>query len=254
MTGEMPGARGRRAGAPDRAPPSRPFEGAPVIPGTGFQLDDPYDPRDEGRERRPAPTPRCIVCPYYNKPTQEGLYQHFKAIHDAVDLPIVIYNIPGRSVVDMTERDDGGGSSQGCRTSSASRTRPTHLTPAAQDADRDRHEFSLLSGEDGTAVAYLAQGGDGCISVTANVAPRLCSEMHEAWQAGRCRDRAQDQRAADAAAPRAVRRDQPEPGEIRRQAARPLPAPACASRWSRHHPGDAGEGARRDAGRGHSSN
>jgi 4-hydroxy-tetrahydrodipicolinate synthase len=121
-----------------------------------------------------------IVCPYYNKPTQEGLFQHFKAVHDAVDLPIVIYNIPGRSSVDMTN-------------ATMARLAKLPNIVGVQDATNDlarplrmRGEigsgFCLLSGEDATAVAYLAQGGDGCISVTANVAPRLCSEMHEAWQ------------------------------------------------------------------------
>ena len=123
-----------------------------------------------------------IVCPYYNKPTQEGLFQHFKAVHDAVDLPIVIYNIPGRSSVDMTN-------------ATMARLAKLPNIIGVKDATNDlarplrmRGEigarFCLLSGEDATAVAYLAQGGEGCISVTANVAPRLCSEMHEAWQRG----------------------------------------------------------------------
>jgi 4-hydroxy-tetrahydrodipicolinate synthase len=123
-----------------------------------------------------------IVCPYYNKPTQEGLYQHFKAVHDAVDLPIVIYNIPGRSSVDMTN---------GTMARLAKLPNVVGVKDATNDLARPlrmRVEigagFCLLSGEDATAVAYLAQGGDGCISVTANVAPRLCSEMHEAWQRG----------------------------------------------------------------------
>ena len=123
-----------------------------------------------------------IVCPYYNKPTQEGLFHHFKAVHDAVDLPIIIYNIPGRSAVDMTN-------------ATMARLAKLPNIIGVKDATNDlarplrmRGEigagFCLLSGEDATAVAYLAQGGDGCISVTANVAPRLCSEMHEAWQRG----------------------------------------------------------------------
>jgi 4-hydroxy-tetrahydrodipicolinate synthase len=123
-----------------------------------------------------------IVCPYYNKPTQEGLYQHFKAVHDAVDLPIVIYNIPGRSAVDMTN-------------ATMARLAKLPNIVGVKDATNDLArplrmrieiggEFALLSGEDATAVAYLAQGGDGCISVTANVAPRLLADMHEAWQRG----------------------------------------------------------------------
>ena len=122
------------------------------------------------------------MCPYYNKPTQEGLYHHFKAVHDAVDLPIIIYNIPGRSAVDMTN-------------ATMARLAKLPNIIGVKDATNDLArplrmrreigaEFCLLSGEDATAVAYLAQGGDGCISVTANVAPRLCSEMHDAWQRG----------------------------------------------------------------------
>ncbi len=121
-----------------------------------------------------------IVCPYYNKPTQEGLFQHFKAVHDAVDLPIVIYNIPGRSSVDMTNATMARLAKLpniiGVKDATNDLARPLRMR--AEIGAR----FCLLSGEDATAVAYLAQGGDGCISVTANVAPRLCSEMHEAWQ------------------------------------------------------------------------
>jgi 4-hydroxy-tetrahydrodipicolinate synthase len=123
-----------------------------------------------------------IVCPYYNKPTQEGLYQHFKAVHDAVDLPIVIYNIPGRSSVDMSNATMARLAELpnivGVKDATNDLTRPLKMRVEIGA------EFALLSGEDGTAVAYLAQGGDGCISVTANVAPRLCAEMHEAWQRG----------------------------------------------------------------------
>jgi 4-hydroxy-tetrahydrodipicolinate synthase len=127
-------------------------------------------------------TAALIVCPYYNKPTQEGLYQHFKAIHDAVDIPVVIYNIPGRSSVDM---------SNATMARLAKLPNIVGVKDATNDLARPLRmrieigaEFSLMSGEDATAVAYLAQGGDGCISVTANVAPRLLAEMHEAWQKG----------------------------------------------------------------------
>jgi 4-hydroxy-tetrahydrodipicolinate synthase len=121
-----------------------------------------------------------IVCPYYNKPTQEGLYQHFKAVHDAVDLPIVIYNIPGRSAVDMTNATMARLAKLpnivGVKDATNDLARPVRMRVEIGG------EFAMLSGEDATAVAYLAQGGDGCISVTANVAPRLLAEMHEAWQ------------------------------------------------------------------------
>jgi 4-hydroxy-tetrahydrodipicolinate synthase len=124
-----------------------------------------------------------IVTPYYNKPTQEGLFEHYKAIHDAVtDFPLVIYNIPGRSVVDMS-------------VATMARLAKLPGIVGTKDATNDlarpmatraaiREEFAILSGEDATAVALLAQGGDGCISVTANVAPRQLSEMHTAWAAG----------------------------------------------------------------------
>jgi len=123
-----------------------------------------------------------VVTPYYNKPTQEGLYQHFKAVHDAADLPLIIYNIPGRSIVDMSvdtmARLAKLTNVVGVKDSTADLTRPI-LTRLAIGPD-----FCQLSGEDGTVVPYLAAGGHGCISVTSNVAPRLCSELHEAWQAG----------------------------------------------------------------------
>jgi 4-hydroxy-tetrahydrodipicolinate synthase len=123
-----------------------------------------------------------IVTPYYNKPTQEGLYQHFKAIHDAVDLPIVIYNIPPRSVIDMSvatmARLAKLKNIVGVKDATMDLARPlrTRLAIGA--------EFCQLSGEDITVLPYLAQGGHGCISVTANVAPRLCADLHEAWQRG----------------------------------------------------------------------
>lgn len=123
-----------------------------------------------------------VVTPYYNKPTQEGLFLHYTAIADAVDLPLFIYNIPPRSVVDMSVETMARLSRHrnivGVKDATASLTRPLHTTIAC-GAD-----FVQLSGEDHTALPYLAAGGHGCISVTANVAPRLCSQMHAAWQMG----------------------------------------------------------------------
>lgn len=124
-----------------------------------------------------------VVTPYYNKPTQEGLYLHFKTIADAVDLPIIIYNIPPRSVVDMSvetmARLAKHANIVGVKDATANLARPLHTRRAAGAG------FCQLSGEDHTAISFLAAGGDGCISVSANVAPRLCSEMHQAWQDGR---------------------------------------------------------------------
>jgi len=122
-----------------------------------------------------------IVTPYYNKPTQEGLYRHYATIAEAVDIPILIYNIPGRSIVDMSvatmARLADIPNIVGVKDASADPTRPMHTSAAIAG------EFCQLSGEDATIVPFLAGGGDGCISVTANVAPRLCSELHAAWQA-----------------------------------------------------------------------
>ncbi len=123
-----------------------------------------------------------IVTPYYNKPTQEGLYAHYKAIHDAVELPILIYNIPGRSIVDMSVETMARLAELpnivGVKDATADLVRPA-LTRQACGSD-----FAQMSGEDATVVPFLAQGGHGCISVTANVAPRACADLHEAWQRG----------------------------------------------------------------------
>jgi 4-hydroxy-tetrahydrodipicolinate synthase len=127
-----------------------------------------------------------VVTPYYNKPTQEGLYLHFTAIADAVDLPIIIYNIPSRSVIDMSVETMARLARHrniiGVKDATANLARPLHTSRACGE------KFSQLSGEDHTALAFLAAGGHGCISVTANVAPRLCAEMHGAWRDGRVRD------------------------------------------------------------------
>jgi len=125
-------------------------------------------------------TAALVVTPYYNKPSQEGLYQHYKAIADAVDLPIIIYNIPPRCVIDMSVETMARLAKHpnivGVKDATNDLTRPlkTHLAIGPK--------FCQLSGEDATVAAYLAQGGHGCISVTANVAPKLCSQLHEAWQ------------------------------------------------------------------------
>jgi 4-hydroxy-tetrahydrodipicolinate synthase len=123
-----------------------------------------------------------VVTPYYNKPSQEGLYRHYAAIHDQVDLPIVIYNIPPRSVIDMSvdtmARLAKLKNIVGVKDATADLARPLRTRTVIGP------DFCQLSGEDATATAFLAQGGVGCISVTANVAPKLCAEMHAAWQKG----------------------------------------------------------------------
>ena len=123
-----------------------------------------------------------VVTPYYNKPNQRGLYQHYKMLHDCCDLPIIIYNIPGRSIIDMTPETMG---------ELAKLPRIIGVKDATGDVSRvsDQRrtcgtDFIQLSGEDASALGFNAQGGTGCISVTANVAPKLCAEFQEATLAG----------------------------------------------------------------------
>jgi 4-hydroxy-tetrahydrodipicolinate synthase len=153
----------------------------PVIAGTGSNST--AEAIDFTRHAKSAGADAAlIVCPYYNRPTQEGLYQHFKAIQDAVELPIIIYNIPIRTAVDMS-------------VATMARLAKLPNIVGVKDATNDlarplrtRHaigpDFCMVSGEDVTALAFNAQGGVGCISVTANVAPRACADMQEAWQKG----------------------------------------------------------------------
>jgi 4-hydroxy-tetrahydrodipicolinate synthase len=123
-----------------------------------------------------------VVTPYYNKPTQEGLYQHYKVINDAIGIPIIIYNIPGRSVIDMSvdtmKRLFELKNIAGVKDATANMVRVSQQR-AALGAD-----FNQLSGEDATALGFMAHGGHGCISVTSNVAPRLCAEFQNSCLKG----------------------------------------------------------------------
>lgn len=163
----------------------------PVIAGTGSNntteaIELTIEAKDDGADAA------LIVMPYYNKPSQAGMIAHYKAINDAVNIPIIIYNIPGRSVVDMSNETMAELAKlpniAGVKDATADLARPLELRNLIGET------FCQLSGEDATATAYLAQGGHGCISVTSNVAPKLCSQMHEAWREGnliemaRCRD------------------------------------------------------------------
>lgn len=153
----------------------------PVIAGTGSNSTE--EAIELTRHAKEAGADAAlVVCPYYNKPTQEGLYQHFRAVHDASELPIIIYNIPGRCGVDMSvatmARLAKLPNIVGVKDATADLARPLK-TRVAIGAD-----FCQLSGEDATITAFLAQGGVGCISVTANVAPKLCAELHSAWRQG----------------------------------------------------------------------
>ena len=123
-----------------------------------------------------------IVSPYYNKPTQTGLYAHFAAVAAAVDVPVIVYDIPGRSIVRVNDDTLARLASDfanisGIKDATADLVRPTAVQNLLGN------DFTQLSGEDATALPYLAAGGHGCISVTANIAPKLLSEMHAAWWA-----------------------------------------------------------------------
>lgn len=123
-----------------------------------------------------------VVTPYYNKPTQEGLYQHFKAVNDAIDIPILIYNIPPRSVIDMSvetmKRLAALPNIAGVKDATADLSRVSKQSLAMGP------DFYQMSGEDATVLALLSNGGHGCVSVTANVAPRACAEFYAAWEGG----------------------------------------------------------------------
>jgi 4-hydroxy-tetrahydrodipicolinate synthase len=154
----------------------------PVIAGTGSNSTTEAISLTAHAKRAGADA-ALVVTPYYNKPTQGGLFAHYQAIHDAVEIPIIIYNIPGRSVVDMSPQTMARLAALpniiGVKDASNDITRPLATRQFCGG------DFCQLSGEDGNALAFLAHGGHGCISVTANVAPALCAAMHEAWQAGR---------------------------------------------------------------------
>ncbi|HYN39910.1 MAG TPA: 4-hydroxy-tetrahydrodipicolinate synthase, partial [Rhodospirillales bacterium] len=153
----------------------------PVIAGTGSNST--AEAIELTRHARQAGAAAAlVVTPYYNKPTQDGLFRHYQAIVDAVDLPVIIYNIPPRSVIDMTVETMARLAKlpniAGVKDATADLTRPIRTRLAIGPG------FCQLSGEDGTALPFLAAGGHGCISVTANVAPALCAQMQRAWRDG----------------------------------------------------------------------
>lgn len=123
-----------------------------------------------------------IVAPYYNKPTPEGIYQHFKAISSVSDLPVIVYNIPGRSIIDIADKTMARLSELpnivGVKDATGDLSRVPCLTRLCGE------NFCQMSGEDATTPGYLAMGGNGSISVTANVAPKLCAAMYNAWADG----------------------------------------------------------------------
>ncbi|WP_105385100.1 4-hydroxy-tetrahydrodipicolinate synthase [Neorhizobium alkalisoli] len=120
-----------------------------------------------------------IVSPYYNKPTQQGLYEHFKTIDAAASLPIIVYNIPGRSVVDI-QVETLARIYNDCENVVGVKDATGNILRPSLERMACGKDFNLLSGEDGTALGYMAHGGHGCISVSANVTPRLCADFQQA--------------------------------------------------------------------------
>jgi 4-hydroxy-tetrahydrodipicolinate synthase len=153
----------------------------PVIAGAGSNNTDEAVSLARHAEKAGADAV-LVVTPYYNKPTQEGMYRHFKAVNDSIGIPIIIYNIPPRSVVDMSVETMARlyelKNIAGVKDATGNVARVS-LQRMAMGPD-----FIQLSGEDMTALAHMAAGGHGCISVAANVAPRLCAELMSACLAG----------------------------------------------------------------------
>ena len=154
----------------------------PVVAGTGSNstaeaIDYTIHAREAGADAA------LVVVPYYNKPTQDGLYAHFRAIADAVDIPIIVYNVPGRTVASISV-ETLARLSHDCKNIIGTKDASADLTRPSRQRLVSGKDFIQLSGEDGTALGFNAHGGVGCISVTANVAPRLCAEFQEATLKG----------------------------------------------------------------------
>ena len=150
----------------------------PVIAGTGS--NNTAEALEYTRHAREAGADAAlIVVPYYNKPTQEGLYTHFKTIADAVDIPVFVYNVPGRTVTSISP-ETLARLAKDCPNIVGTKDATADLARISKQRLLSGEKFIQLSGEDATALGFNAHGGVGCISVTANVAPRLCSEFQEA--------------------------------------------------------------------------
>ena len=154
----------------------------PVIAGTGSNstaeaIDYTIHAKEAGADAA------LVVVPYYNKPTQDGLYAHFRAIADAVDIAIFVYNVPGRTVANISVETLARLAAD-CKNIIGTKDASADLTRPSRQRLISGKDFIQLSGEDGTALGFNAHGGAGCISVTANVAPRLCSELQNATLKG----------------------------------------------------------------------
>jgi len=153
----------------------------PIVAGTGGNST--AEAIELTQSAKNAGADACLsVVPYYNKPTQEGLYQHFKAIDEAIGIPILIYNIPGRSVIDMSV--DTMKRLFELKNIAGVKDATANMVRVSQQRAEIGPDFNQLSGEDGTALGFNAHGGHGCISVTSNVAPRLCAKFQGACLRG----------------------------------------------------------------------
>lgn len=153
----------------------------PVVAGTGS--NNTQEAIELTQAAQDAGADGAMLCtPYYNKPSQEGMFRHFKAVHDATNLPIMLYNIPGRSVVDMDDstilRLSRLERIVALKDATGDLARPSLLAPSLKDG------FALLSGEDATAVAFNVQGGTGCVSVTSNIVPAQVAAAQDAFLRG----------------------------------------------------------------------
>lgn len=152
----------------------------PVIAGTGTN-DTQKTVKTTLAAQKAGADAVLIVTPYYNKPSQEGLFRHYRQIHDETDIPVILYNVPSRTGVNLSV-ETVGRLAKLPRIVGIKDATPDILRPIKLRCVTGR-DFSILSGEDATVVAFLAHGGDGCISVTANIAPQLCRRLHDAWAA-----------------------------------------------------------------------
>lgn len=153
----------------------------PVIAGAGSNSTAEAVERARHAEKAGADAV-LVVTPYYNKPSQDGLYAHFKAINDAIGIPIILYNIPGRSVIDMSV--DTMARLYELKNIVGVKDATAKLDRVSLQRQAMGPDFIQLSGEDATALGFNAHGGRGCISVVSNVAPRLCADLQEATLAG----------------------------------------------------------------------
>ena len=149
----------------------------PVIAGTGSNSTEEAISLTKFAEKAKV-NGALVVTPYYNKPTQEGLFQHYKAINDNCGIPIIIYNIPSRSVIDMSV--DTMARLYELKNIVGVKDATGDMNRATEQKNKMGDDFILLTGEDGSALEFNLRGGVGCISVTANIAPKLCSEFQEA--------------------------------------------------------------------------